>query len=36
MFEYVEVLYNRIRLHASLGYMSPCEYELYLTKQLAA
>ncbi|SHF52217.1 putative transposase [Desulforamulus putei DSM 12395] len=36
IFEYVEVFYNRIRLHSSLGYMSPCEYEQYLTKQLAA
>ncbi|WP_159426246.1 IS3 family transposase, partial [Desulfolucanica intricata] len=27
IFEYIEVFYNRIRLHSSLGYMSPLEYE---------
>jgi len=27
VFEYIEVFYNRIRLHSSLGYMSPLEYE---------
>lgn len=37
IFEYIEVFYNRIRLHSSLGYMSPVEYEKSLTKeQLAA
>ena len=36
IFEYIEVFYNRVRLHSSLGYMSPCEYELYLAQQLAA
>ena len=25
--EYIEVFFNRIRLHSSLGYMSPAEYE---------
>lgn len=33
VFEYIEAWYNRKRLHSSLGYMSPLEYE---TKQLAA
>ena len=28
IFEYIEVYYNRQRLHSSLGYVSPVEYEL--------
>ena len=27
IFEYIEVFYNRERLHSSLNYMSPWEYE---------
>ena len=27
IFEYIEVFYNRERLHSSLDYMSPWEYE---------
>jgi putative transposase len=27
IFEYLEVFYNRVRLHSSLGFLSPVEYE---------
>ena len=27
IFEYIEIYYNRKRLHSTLGYMSPVEYE---------
>ena len=27
IFEYIEVLYNRERIHSSIGYLSPTEYE---------
>jgi len=27
IFEYIEVWYNRQRLHSSLGYLSPTEFE---------
>jgi putative transposase len=30
IFEYIEVFYNRTRIHSSLGYLSPDEYELQL------
>ena len=26
LFEYIEVFYNRLRRHSSLGYLSPAEY----------
>jgi putative transposase len=28
MFEYIEVFYNRQRLHSTLGHRSPAEYEV--------
>lgn len=28
LFEYIEIYYNRTRLHSSLGYLSPTEFEL--------
>ena len=31
IFSYIEGYYNRIRLHSSLGYKSPIQYELELT-----
>lgn len=36
IFEYIEVFYNRERLHSSLGYVSPAEYERQLAVRLAA
>ena len=27
IFEYIEVVYNRARIHSALGYMSPAEFE---------
>jgi transposase InsO family protein len=27
VFEYIEVFYNRIRIHSATGYLSPAEYE---------
>lgn len=34
VFEYIEVWYNRERLHSSLGYLSPTEYEMECEKRL--
>jgi transposase InsO family protein len=33
VFEFIEVWYNRERLHSSLGYLSPVAYELQLAAQ---
>ena len=30
LFDYIEVFYNRIRLHSALGGLSPLDYELKL------
>ena len=27
IFEYIELFYNRCRLHSSLGYLSPAQFE---------
>jgi len=27
LFDYIEIFYNRQRLHSSLGYLSPLDYE---------
>lgn len=27
IFKYIELYYNRVRMHSTLGYMSPVEYE---------
>ena len=31
IFEYIETYYNRVRLHSSLGYQSPMDFEAHLT-----
>jgi putative transposase len=36
LFEYIEVFYNRRRLHSSLGFKSPAEVELAYQRDLAA
>jgi transposase InsO family protein len=33
IFSYIEGYYNRVRLHSSLGYQSPMEYELNLNNK---
>jgi transposase InsO family protein len=35
IFEYIEVFYNRVRLHSSLGYMSPVDYERHIGREVA-
>ena len=37
IFEYIEVFYNRRRIHSSIGYVSPEEFELkYERERIAA
>jgi transposase InsO family protein len=33
IFEFIEVFYNRRRLHSSIGYMSPAEFERRLHEE---
>ena len=35
IFDYIEAFYNRKRLHSSLGYLSPQQYEERHDPQLA-
>ncbi len=34
VFEFIEIWYNRRRLHSSLGYLSPAEYEHRLSSDM--
>jgi len=36
LFEYIEVFYNRKRIHSHLGYVSPIQYESEFEKKMAA
>ena len=36
VFEFIEVFYNRQRLHSSLGYLSPAAYEANIHQQQTA
>ena len=35
IFEYIEIFYNRERLHSSLGYYSPEEYETLMLEKVS-
>jgi putative transposase len=35
VFEFIELFYNRVRRHSSLGYLSPAEYEQAILKEAA-
>jgi len=35
VFEYIEVFYNRIRRHSSIGYLSPAQFEASLLQNLS-
>ena len=32
IFEYIECWYNRKRIHSTIGYMTPQDYEDFITK----
>ena len=32
LFDYIETFYNPRRLHSTLGYLSPLEFETHLTR----
>ncbi len=36
LFEYIELFYNRKRMHSHLGYMSPVEYRMTKEKEKQA
>ena len=36
VFDYIETFYNPIRLHSTLGYLSPVEYEKIIEEEKAA
>jgi transposase InsO family protein len=36
LFEYIEVFYNRARMHASIGFISPAEAEARFENEAAA
>jgi putative transposase len=36
VFDYIEVFFNRQRLHSSLGYLTPVEYEASINQHTAA
>ncbi len=35
IFEFIELFYNRVRRHSSLGYLSPSEYEQAILEEAA-
>jgi len=35
VFEYIEVFYNRVRLHSTLGYLTPDEYDRYRIRKVS-
>jgi transposase InsO family protein len=36
LFDYIEVFYNQVRIHSSLDYVSPAEFERGLGLRMAA